>query len=338
MQSTIEKKRLAILGVLHEYNSDAIGSNIITNRLTEMGYNISERTVRFHLLSMDKAGYTEYLPKKGRRITQKGIAEMSRARIYEKVGFLSTKIDRMTYRIKIDLAKRDGTVVINTSLIEKKYLERAYPHMCKVIEKGFGMGRLLTFFLPGEELEQFTIPEGYVGIGTVCSITINGILLAQGIPTRSRFGGLLEIEHDRAIRFVALINYDGTSLDPLEIFMKSGMTDYTGAVQIGKGLIGASFREMPAESRDTVVEIAEKLKTIGLGGFMEIGYPGNPMCEIPVTEGCFGSVIVGGLNTVGIIEESGIEVDSKALSGLVDFKRLFSIEEIEEHVQSVLKS
>jgi repressor of nif and glnA expression len=338
MQSTIEKKRLAILRVLHEYNNEAIGSNVITEKLTEMGYDISERTVRFHLLSMDKAGYTEYLPKRGRRITQKGIAEMSRARVYEKVGFLSTKIDRMTYRMNFDPSKRDGTVVINTSLIEIKYLKKACPLMCKILRSGLGMGKLLTFFLPGEELEQLTVPEGYIGIGTVCSITINGILLAQGIPTRSRFGGLLEIEHGKPSRFVALINYDGTSLDPLEIFMKSGMTDYTGAVENGSGLIGASFREMPAESRDTVVEIAEKLTTIGLGGFMEIGYPGNPLCEIPVTEGSFGSVIVGGLNTVGIIEESGIEVFSKALSGLVDFKRLFSFEEIEERVNSILKS
>ncbi len=31
------------------------------------------------------------------------------------------------------------------------------------------------------------VPEGFVGIGTVCSITVNGVLLSREIPTRSRF-------------------------------------------------------------------------------------------------------------------------------------------------------
>lgn len=338
MQSTIEKKRLAILRVLLEYNNEAVGSNIITEKLLETGYAISERTVRFHLLSLDKEGYTEYFPKKGRRITEKGITEISKARVYEKVGFLSSKIDRLTYRMNFDLSKRDGTVVINTSLIERTNLKKAIPLMCKIFQNGLGMGRLLTFFLPGEELDRFTIPDGYIGIGTVCSITINGILLAHGVPTKSRFGGLLEIKQSKPSRFIAIINYDGTSLDPLEIFMKGGMTDYTGAAETGNGLIGASFREMPEESRKSVIDIAEKLEEIGLGGFMEIGCPGRPLCEVPVTAGSFGAVIIGGLNSLGIVEESGIQIYSRALSGLVDFKRLFSYEDIEKHIHTITKS
>ena len=125
MYDAIEKKRLTILKILQNTDDTAIGSHIITKKLTEMGYNISERTVRFHLLSLDKEGYTEYLPKKGRRITQKGIEELSHARVYEKVGFLSTKIDRMTYRMHFDIYKKEGTVVVNLSYIKLKDIEEA---------------------------------------------------------------------------------------------------------------------------------------------------------------------------------------------------------------------
>ena len=38
------------------------------------------------------------------------------------------------------------------------------------------------------------------------------------------------------------VNYDGTSIDPLEVFIRSGMTDNIGVVKTGNGRIGASFR------------------------------------------------------------------------------------------------
>lgn len=336
MEGSIEKKRLAILRVLREHENQPIGSHEITKILKESGYDISERTVRFHLLNLDNEGFSRYLPKKGRKITSRGVEELTNARVYEKVGFLSSKIDRMTYLMHFDLAKREGTVVINTSLIDYRYLKKASPLIQKVFKAGFAMGRLLTLFAPGEKAGDLVIPDGFVGIGTVCSITINGVLLSLGIPTKSLFGGLLEVCNNQAARFVAIINYNGTSLDPLEIFIKSGMTNYRGAIQTGNGLIGASFREMPEESRMEVIAVAKELDTAGLGAFMEIGFPGKPLCEIPVGEGSFGSIIIGGLNPLALVEESGIEVHSKALSCLVDFGRLFSYDVLDEEVRGIL--
>ena len=74
MQEKTERKRLAILRVLHE-DDRPHSSREITEHLTAMGHEISERTVRFYLKDMDKAGLTENLGKKGRRITEKGLRE-----------------------------------------------------------------------------------------------------------------------------------------------------------------------------------------------------------------------------------------------------------------------
>jgi hypothetical protein len=63
------------------------------------------------------------------------------------------------------------------------------------------------------------------------------------------------------ILFVEIIRYDGTSLDALEIFIRSGMTDYTGATETGTGKIGASFRE---ESREKVIELDHELEEKGI--------------------------------------------------------------------------
>ncbi|MDY6863162.1 MAG: NrpR regulatory domain-containing protein [Thermodesulfobacteriota bacterium] len=331
MREKTEKKRLAILRLLKE-NDKPLGSPEITERLMAMGHDISERTVRFHLLAMDKAGFTENFGRRGRRITAPGQKELETARIIEKVGFLSAKIDQMTYRMNFDLAAKTGTVVINLSIIEKEKLKIAVPLIKRVFEEGYAMGELLSLLGPGEHIGEIPVPEGMVGIGTVCSITLNGVLLHHGIPTISRFGALLELKEKKPLRFAEIINYDGTSLDPLEIFIRSGMTDYTGATITGNGRIGAGFREVPGESRDQVIELARKLEKIGLGGFMIIGWPGQPVLEIPVSEGQVGAVVIGGLNPVAILEETGIRVHSRALAGLTDYSNLFHYKEFDSRI------
>ncbi|MBM3133217.1 MAG: DUF128 domain-containing protein, partial [Chloroflexi bacterium] len=145
---------------------------------------------------------------------------------------------------------------------------------------------------------------------------------------------LFELKDRRPTRFVEIITYDGTSIDPLEVFIRSGMTDYIGAITTGNGRIGASFREFPAESRNLVEELAHKLEKVGLGGFMRIGRPSQPVLEIPVSEGRVGAIVIGGLNPVSIFEETGLRVYSRAMAGLLEFNRLFRYDELGSRLHS----
>ena len=335
MNDKIEKKQLAILKILSESKSP-VNSKVITEILNNEGSDVSERTVRFHLLQLDGKDLTKNIGRLGRVITDKGLEEIEQARVYEKIGFLTAKIDRMTYKMNFNLETKKGTVVINVSLIENSKIAESIPLIKKVFDAGYAMGKLVTIIKAGERIGSTIIPEGFVGIGTVCSITINGVFLKYGIPTNSRFGGLLEIKEGKPTRFVAIINYNGTTLDPLEIFIKSGMTRYKEATVTGNGLIGASFREVPAESKAEVLEIAKKLEKIGLGSIMKVGWQGQPLLEIPVNEGHIGVIIIGGLNPVAILEESGIKVASKALSGIIDYERLFNYQLLNEKIAESL--
>ncbi len=337
MADRIERKRLAILRILQEAHRP-LGSHRITEILNQRGIDISERTVRFHLLSLDSGGLTRGGGRRGRRITEKGISELAKARVFEKVGFLAAKIDQMAFSMRFDPHRCAGNVVVNLSTLRIDQALEAVPLMLRVFQAGYSMGRLLCLFGPGERVGEMFIPQGCLGVGTVCSITLNGVLLSAGIPVRSRFGGLLEMEGGQPSRWVAIINYDGTSLDPLEIFIKSGMTDYLGATGAGgNGIIGASFRELPAASRERVIELAGRLEEIGLGGFLRIGFPGSPLLEVPVDEGRIGAIVIGGLNPVAILEEKGFEVHSRALTGFVDYGSLFPHSELEERMNQLLR-
>ena len=322
-----QRNSIAILEVLRDAGETA-SSEQIAAALTAKGLDMSERTVRLYLQQLDEEGFTVSVPKHGRRLTPQGLGELDVSTALTRVGFMSAHIDRMTYRMSFDLATRLGTVVVNMSLVRPKDLKARLEPFLKVFEKGYAMGTMVGLLRTGESLGDLAIPEGFVGLCSVCSITLNGVLFKHGVPTRSLFSGLLELKGGRARRFTEIISYEGTSIDPLEMFIRAGLTDYMGAIKNGEGRIGAGFREIPAESRATVLTLAEKLNRIGLGAFLEIGLPGQSVMNIPVREGCCGVVVIGGLNPVAVFEETGIRIASRALCGTLEFLRLFPYHEL----------
>lgn len=304
--------------------------------LGDSGYDLSERTVRLYLNDMEERGLIVTQGKRGSVITEAGAEELRASQLWQRVGFLSAKIDQMTYAMDFDLATRSGRVVVNSSLVGPRDLLSCIDDVCEVFGKGFAMGTRVCLLAPGETIGESTVPEGKVGFCTVCSITLNGVLLKHGIPTRSRFGGLLQVRDFKPERFVEIIDYEGTSIDPLEVFIRSGMTDYLGAIRRGCGRIGASFREVPSGSREMVAMLAERLAEIGLGAFMEIGHGGRPVLDIPVSEGRAGAIVVGGLNPISVIHERGFSSQSRALSGLLEFTRLFSYEDLPQRLRAMI--
>jgi repressor of nif and glnA expression len=336
MSEKTEKKELAILRLLQKAGGP-VSSLRLKENLHAMGHEVSERTIRHYFLELDRRGLTENRGKKGRVITEQGLKELGSARVYDKVGLLAAKIDQLTYRMSFDLYKKSGTVIINVSIAKLEQLPEIVPLVTRVYAAGYSMGTMMAIFEPGERVGGFIIPDGMVGLGTVCSITLNGVLLAHGIPTHSSFGGLLELLDRKPTRFVEIIKYEGSSLDPLEIFIRSGMTDYVGATENGNGRIGVGFREVPADSRESVIALIRKLEEVGLGGFLMVGWPGQPLLEIPVTEGRVGAVVIGGLNPAAILEEKGIKVKSRALAGMVEYERLFDYQEMSDRISSLIR-
>ena len=329
------EKKIAILNALKEYGLPA-SSKKIAAMLSLGGINFSERTVRLYLKELDEEGLTSADGRKGRTVTESGIAELQSCHVSQRPGYLSAKIDQMIYRMSFDLPMRSGTVVVNTSLVSPRQLNSSTDKICRVFDNNYGMGKLMTLIGPQETIGHLSVPSDKVGFCTVCSITVNGILLKHGMPMASRFGGLLKLKDGRACRFIEMIHYDGTSIDPLEVFIRSGMTDYHGAIRDGNGMIGASFRKIPAQSRQRMINISQRLDDIGLGAVMEIGLPDQPLLEIPVSHGRVGLVIAGGLNPIAILEENSQRIFSRALSGLVEYDRLFRYDELPGKLQKYL--
>lgn len=144
----------------------------------------------------------------------------------------------------------------------------------------------------------------------------------------SRFGGILEIRDSLPRRFVAIIHYAGSSLDPSLAYIKAHMTSVREAAATGNGKILANFREIPGAAKPMAEELVAKLKAIGIGGVVMVGYTSQPVCQIPVGLNKVGVILDGGLNPLAAAEEAGIEAENIANSGTMDMMRLGSFWDI----------
>lgn len=327
MDNRYQQKIVSILNILNEAGRP-LGGTKIAQKLQDFGFVLSQRTVRNYLRELDLNGLTRNLGKRGRKITDKGKEELKSALVIKKVGVIASKIDTMTYQMDFSLRKQKGKIILNVSSMDKQYLYKANQQIQKVFRAGIGMGSFLVLGLPGTKMGNIQIEDKKAGIGTVCSVTINGIFLNEGIHVTSRFGGLLELAKGVPLRFTEIINYDGSSIDPLEIFIKGGMTDVQQVVRTGNGRIGASFREFPSVALPKVEHIKRRLDRIGLGGILMIGRPGRPLLEIPVSEGRVGMIVSGGLNPLAAVEEVGITTENTAMRTLFDFDQLIPYWEV----------
>lgn len=323
----VERKVFSILKILHD-SQEALGARIIARRLKDVGIELGERAVRYHLKLMDERGLTQLIGRDGRLITESGIEELNSALVRDKVGFAISRIELLAFRTDFDWRRHTGLVPVNISLFPKEKFGKALRVMKPVFSAGLCVSELVAVAEEGQTLGELIVPEGKIALATVCSIVINGTLLKAGVPMDSRFGGILQMRSYKPLRFVELIQYAGSSLDPSEVFIRARMTSVTEVARKGGGKVLANFREIPAPSRSLAEEVLARLKEAGLGGVLLMGNVSEPVCEIPVELNRIGIVLLGGMNPVAAAEEAGIETENHAMSTILEYQNLIKFEEL----------
>lgn len=322
----IERKVILILKILHE-SPEPMGARLVAREMGERGVKLSERTVRYHLKIMDERGLTRLVGRRdGRIVTERGKDEISDARVQDKIGLSISRIDVLSFKTTFDVKKKTGLVPVNISLFPKEQFARALKVMKPVFQKNLAVSSRVAVAQAGKSLGNMVVPEWKIGLATICSIVINGVLLKHGIPIGSKFGGIMQICKGETIRFVELISYAGSSLDPSEIFIRGKMTSVRDVVRSGEGKVLANFREIPALSRSLVDSVIEDFAKADIHGVLSIGDAGQPVCQTSVDINKIGMILIGGLNPVTAAYEEGFDVDNKAMSTVMEFEKMKSIE------------
>ncbi len=324
----VERKAIAILKILSE-SPGPLGAKLIARQLKEHGVELGERAVRYHLKIMDERGLTRSLDRwDGREITSLGVEELNNALVVDKVGFVLEEIELSAFRTSFDVERRSGLVPVNVSCFPKERFNDALQAMKKAFKAGLCVSDLVAVAPEGDRLGEVLVPGGKIGLATVCSIVINGSLLKAGVPVDAKFGGVLQIRNNQPLRFVDLINYSGSTLDPSEVFIRAKMTDVQGVIDRGEGKILANFREIPAQCQPSVEKVTNQLKEVGIRGLIMLGSPSEAVCVISVGLNRVGMVLLGGLTPVAAAEEVGVEVENHAMSTLIEYQDLVKFQSL----------
>ena len=229
----------------------------------------------------------------------------------EKISLVLSKSLNMIQQVNFDVEKQKGDIIANISYVHRDHIDRAL----SIMEDTYNDNP--KYINPYYKLVDHPEKDDMIGIATICSLSIDGILINNGIMSNPTYSGLLELTEPPL--FIDLISYNGTTLDPHKIFLSKNMTSITGSD--GPNKILASVKEIPYVSRDHAVELLEILNNIGFSIY-KIGKPREFVYNSKVDNYNFGVITGGGLNSIGAVKESGVPIKVKVLEKMMPFEKM----------------
>lgn len=232
--------------------------------------------------------------------------------------FINNLILEYSMKVTYNPVDNEGLVVYNLFLIPENEREYAIKTMKNVIAAGITVSDMIRFIEPGESIDDYTIPQGMVGICTLCSITLDGILFRRGIPARQIGGGVIEVEGNFPRRFTHIILYEATTFDPLQLMVSQDLTSVNRVIKEGDGHILGNIRECHMEAESLLHEVLDGCSSKHFSGILEVGMPNAPLLGVSISPQYLGVVAIGGTNPFAAMKEAGHPVITRAFKGLMD--------------------
>ncbi len=239
--------------------------------------------------------------------------------------FVNQKIEEFAMQVTYEPREGRGKFVYNLSLIDSRDIDEALSVYKDAFKAGVCVSGLIRLVDAGENIGDFHIPEGKTGIVTVCSSTLDGILMRRGVPLNPIGGGVVEIEQRIPKRFTHLILYEYTTIDPLQVLIAQGITSVTDVMRKGSGTILANIRECHMEAEPLIGQVMDDLVGSSFTGILDVGLPNTPALGVEVNPQYMGIVALGGTNPMAAIREAGIQVSIHAIKGLLEIETMSEI-------------
>ena len=308
-----ERKYIEILRILREHQ-EPMGAKRLSELMAERGFVLSDRAVQYYLSYLDTMGFTEKIGNQGRILTPSGRSETDNALVDDRIGFIISKLERLAYRSTFDPSTSTGDVAYNLSIVPDTSFEQAKVAFDEVVQAGCG------FFSSYRVIDRDPrVPPGSVGFISICSISMDGVFQRKGIPVKMAFGGRLEIEQGTPKRFRDLIGYRGTTIDPLELFISSGLTSIAGFARSKSGIALANVREVPTAAK---TQVEETIRLMNTCGFVFPVMMGNQVFNLPENPFRLSIVAFSGLNFIGNCVEHGIDIKTEIGAGNIQFSKI----------------
>ncbi|MDN7026134.1 DUF128 domain-containing protein [Methanoculleus sp. FWC-SCC1] len=236
--------------------------------------------------------------------------------------FTNHRIEEYALQATYNPEENTGTIIYNLSLIRPDDLDLAVAILKDAQKTGLLISDRVRIAEAGETIADYTVQPDTCAICTMCSITLDALLLRRGVPLNPIGGGVVEIEAHEPRRFTSMILYRDTTLDPLEVLISQETTSIQSVMENGTGTILANMRECHMEAEGLMASTLDELVASGFAGILDVGAPNVPLLGVPVSPQYLGVTMVGGTNAMAAIKEAGHWVVTRALKGLIDIREI----------------
>lgn len=327
--TTIERKIIEILKIIAEQDKP-IGARFIANKLRERGIHLTEPAVRYHLRILDERGLTENYGLKGRIITEKGLKEIEKGNIADRIGYGLSRIHECIFYTDFNPERGRGKVTANLAIFPKERVEKVLEVFRKCGEKGltFSNRIFLTEDLPFLE-------EGEIGLYYLSSFTLDAILHRNGIVSTLRFAGSVEMSDFKLTRFTQVIGFEESSITALDLFIQRMFSEKSEkSVISGEGEVFGIYREIPFVARERLIEIMEELKKYDIRPIHLVGSLDELVCGVPPRGvNKIGFACVGPSTPIGILRAIGVPIRVHISHDVIDFSRFREVGEVQEEIR-----
>lgn len=326
MAPDLDRRTYDLLRLVDQHGP--IGSIHLFELMQLHGYDIKDRTIRLLLSELDALELTEKVPGQGRRLTAKGRSELEKGDVHTRLEQLRARIATLSSHVSYDPIDDDGVLVASAAFLSEADVEEALD----LVER---LGDLPLGPIPVALEDSDEHEPGDVRLVTASSITLDGVLLARGVDASISNSGVLEYEPTepdaeeataldcggRILRYVDVINGEGSSIDVVSLLIEAGRSDARSIVETGgRGLLVGDSREFPItrfeEARDLGVATQRSL-----GGALEFRKP-REQEHLPggTSTWAFGSITYVGPGELllTVLSEYGLTDDWETLYGTVE--------------------
>lgn len=239
--------------------------------------------------------------------------------------FVNHRIEEYAMQVTYDPREGAGDVIYNLSLVKTGDLEYVISTFKDAFRAGVCVSGLVRIGRPGEIIENFRVPDDHCAVITMCSSTLDGVLMRRGVPLNPIGGGVVEVDQRIPRRFTHIILYEYTTIDPLQVLISQEMTSVASVMRKGYGNLLANIRQCHMEAESLIGEVIDDFAESCFSGILDVGLPNTPALGVAVDPQYIGIVALGGTNPMAAVRESGRYVMTQAIKGVMNIAEMSDI-------------
>ena len=150
-----------------------------------------------------------------------------------KIRFINHLIEEYALSVSYNPDNNSGMAIFNLSFIDKSDFEYAVKTFKEIYKVGLCISDRIKFLHPGDEVDGFKIPDGKIGVCNLCSLTVDAMMIREGVPHNAIGGGVLEVADGECQRFTSMIRYNDTTVDPTELYISQEAVSVSNVIKTG---------------------------------------------------------------------------------------------------------